>query len=199
MNDITKLAPDLVLALGEIGGAVKDSTNPHFRSKYADLSSVIDAVKGPLAKHGLAFLQDVSSDDHSVSVTTIIVHKSGETLSLCKVTLPVTKADAQGVGSAITYAKRYSLQSSLGVPSEDDDGNAAVASLHPPLKGTQVVQIDKITPENQAMLEAWAGGSEQEKALAKKVLEHKGAKSFSALDNTYAEKCISHIKKELNK
>lgn len=120
-----ELATALVKACAEIGGAIKGKTNPHFKSKYADLSSVVDAVKPALAKHGLFFFQRFGERDNGVAVETVIVHESGEQLETGFVYVPASKQDAQGYGSAITYARRYSLQTALGVPSEDDDGNAA--------------------------------------------------------------------------
>ena len=118
MNELVKA---LVAARKEIGGARKGSENPHFRSKYADLSAVIDAVKLPLENHGLTFVQDI--DNHHV--VTVVMHETGESLRLAPFPIIATKPDAQGNGSALTYARRYSLQTALGVPAEDDDGNAA--------------------------------------------------------------------------
>ena len=195
-DKIKNLAPALVSACSEIDAAVKDSTNPHFKSKYADLSSVIDAVKKPLANNGLAFVQDVNSGDNCVSVTTIILHKSGESLSLSTISVPVSKADAQGYGSAITYAKRYSLQSALGVPSEDDDGNAAVAAA--PIKAAYVKPLNPISAANLETLNLWLGGSDQEKAFVIRALAKVGANSPSAFENDYAEKAIAFIKTQLN-
>lgn len=126
---IDALAADLVLAQAEIEGAKKDSENPHFRSKYADLASIWDACRGPLTKHGLAVLQWprlVGGGENTwlVEVETTLVHKSGQFMSDI-FAMPVTRADAHGVGSALTYCKRYALSSVIGVAPEDDDGNAA--------------------------------------------------------------------------
>jgi hypothetical protein len=104
-----------------MGSAKKTSENPHFRSKYADLSAVIEAVKHPLEKHGLTFVQDIC--DHHV--VTVVMHEAGEQLRLAPFPILAGKPDAQGNGSALSYARRYSLQTALGVPAEDDDGNAA--------------------------------------------------------------------------
>jgi hypothetical protein len=126
-DSIVNIAPALVKAQAEIKAALKDSTNPHFRSKYADLSSVVDAVKAPLLKQGIAFLQGVHDAVDGVAVETMLLHNSGEWIS-STMRLPAVKQDAQGYGSAITYGRRYGLQSMCGVPAEDDDGNAATAS-----------------------------------------------------------------------
>lgn len=124
---IKELAGALVKAQGKIKAALKDSTNPHFKSKYADLSSVIDAVKAPLLECGISFLQGVEDADGGVAVETMLMHTSGEWIS-STVRIPASKQDAQGYGSAITYGRRYGLQAMCGVPAEDDDGNAATAA-----------------------------------------------------------------------
>ncbi len=115
----------LVQAQSEISAAVKDSTNPHFKSKYADLASVVSAIKPAAAAHGLGFVQVFRESSGGVTVETIILHESGEQFSCGPLFVPAIKNDAQAYGSAITYARRYSLQTAWGVPSEDDDGNGA--------------------------------------------------------------------------
>lgn len=124
-ESITTIAGVLPKAQAEIKSAVKDATNPHFKSRYADLTSVIDACKAALNKHGITFLQPVRGGENGVIVETVLLHTSGEWIS-DELELPVSKNDAQGVGSAITYGRRYGLQSMVGIPAEDDDGNAAV-------------------------------------------------------------------------
>ncbi len=109
----------------EISAAIKDSTNPHFRSRYADLASVVAAIKPAAAKHAIGFVQTFREAEGGVTVETIIIHESGEQMFCGPLFVPATKQDAQGYGSAITYARRYSLQTAFGVPSDDDDGNAA--------------------------------------------------------------------------
>ncbi len=128
VSEYKNLAGALVRAQAEIEGAVKGSVNPAFRSKYADLASVIDAVRPALAKHGLAFIQEVTERDQGVYVETVVVHESGEMYRCGKLPIPAPKQDPHGYGSAISYGKRYSLMAAFGVPSADDDGNAAVAS-----------------------------------------------------------------------
>jgi len=119
MSEIHKA---LSKAQSKMKGAVKDSTNPHFRSRYADLESVIDALKAPFAECGLSYYQSVSED--GLRLITTIAHESGETIS-GSVPLIIGKQDMQGVGSAITYARRYGLAALAGVSQTDDDGNAA--------------------------------------------------------------------------
>lgn len=119
------LAKAMASAFPDIEGAVKDKTNPHFRSKYADLGNVVDAIKPAIVKHGLWFTQVSHNVPEHAAIETIIVHSSGETMSCGVVAVPVSKQDAQGYGSAMTYARRYSLSAAFGVAPEDDDGNAA--------------------------------------------------------------------------
>ena len=118
------LAEALCKAQGEMGGAAKGKTNPFFKAKYADLSAVIQAIKEPFASNGLSYVQFPIEDQGRIGIETILMHSSGEWMSQ-KFTVQLTKQDAQGAGSAITYCRRYGLQAVAGIPSEDDDGNAA--------------------------------------------------------------------------
>lgn len=120
------LAVALVKAQSEYGPALKTSQNPHFKSRYADLASCVEAVADALNKNGIAFMQRIiPSAINVVSVETLFIHVSGETLSSGAIQVPLVKQDAQGYGSALTYARRYSLMSACGIAPEDDDGNAA--------------------------------------------------------------------------
>lgn len=125
MNSITNLAAALVKAQAKMDGALKDSANPFFKSKYADLSSVVSAIKPVAAEFGLGYIQVSHNVDNHAAIETVIVHESGESFSCGIVSVPVAKVDAQGFGSAMTYARRYSLSAAFGVCPEDDDGNAA--------------------------------------------------------------------------
>jgi hypothetical protein len=113
----------LALALPTIEAAKKNAANPHFKSKYADIGAVIDAIR-PIADHGLWFRQVSHDSENGVCVETFYIHDSGE-LSAGRVFVPASKRDAQGFGSAQTYARRYGLQLAFGLSTEDDDGNAA--------------------------------------------------------------------------
>jgi hypothetical protein len=115
----------MALAFPKIEGAIKDCNNPYFKSKYADLSSVVAAIKPALGEHGLCFVQHVHSTPNFASVETVILHSSGESMSCGITSVPIGKLDAQGYGSALTYARRYSLSAAFGVAPEDDDGNLA--------------------------------------------------------------------------
>lgn len=134
MSETKQIYAAMAKAFAEFEGAKKDSTNPHFRSKYADLGSVMDAVKPALEKYGLWFYQRTTPDDKGVNVETIICHASGESIQCGQLFVPASRNDPQGFGSALTYARRYSLQSAFGIAPEDDDGNAASA---PPSKFAQ--------------------------------------------------------------
>jgi hypothetical protein len=111
-------------AFADIEAATKDAVNPHFKNKYADLSRVIEAVKPALVQNGLFFTQRCHPAENGVSVETVLHHKGGEDMSLGTLFVPADKQNPQGFGSALTYAKRYALQTAFGVPTEDDDGNA---------------------------------------------------------------------------
>lgn len=122
---LAQLGEALSLAQQEIEGATKDSANPFFQSRYADLASVWEACRKPLAKNGLAVLQPVSANgSERVTVTTMLLHKSGEWVAT-DLTLAAVQSTPQAIGSAITYGRRYGLAAMVGVAPEDDDGEAA--------------------------------------------------------------------------
>ena len=139
MNELSKA---LVKAQAAMSHAAKDSKNPHFKSAYSSLASVIDAVRPHLAGNGLAFVQMLHTADGGVAVETVLIHESGEQLSCGTLFIPASKQDAQGFGSALTYAKRYSLQSALGVASADDDGEAAVKTPPKPIEKPKGIEMD---------------------------------------------------------
>lgn len=128
-ESVAGLAAALAKAQGQMKGAVKDSANPFFKSKYADLASVVEAIRAAFSANGLSYIQTVEpSEKDEVRVETTLLHSSGEWISCGVLSLPVSKVDAQGYGSALTYARRYSLSAAVGVAPEDDDGNAASAA-----------------------------------------------------------------------
>ena len=138
MNE-TNLIESLVKAQSEMTHAAFDQTNPHFKSKFASLKSVIDAIKPALNANGIFFMQVSHPLDHGVGIETIFC-KADEKLSTGVVMVPVDKANAQGLGSALTYAKRYSLAMACGIAADvDDDGNGAAAAP-PQRKGQSVVR-----------------------------------------------------------
>ena len=124
-ESITELGASLALAQAEMKNPEKSSINPFFKSKYADLAEVINISKPTLAKFGLSIIQMPYVMNGHVGVETMIIHKSGEYIS-SRLNMPLgAKKDAQAVGSAITYGRRYSLAGMVGVAQEDDDGNSA--------------------------------------------------------------------------
>ena len=129
------IALALVEAQKNMTKATKQANNPHLRSKYADLGSVMDACLPALNDAGIAVIQPAGEDESGRYVETVMIHgESGEQLS-CKVPLIVQKNDMQGYGSAVTYARRYGLMTMAGIAPEDDDGNAAAKA--PPRQGAQ--------------------------------------------------------------
>jgi hypothetical protein len=125
--EVDKISAAFAKAQSEVKGAIKDSQNPHLKNKYADLASTFDACRDALSKNGLAVIQDPGSPGQNyVSVTTRVIHSSGQWFEADGLMMPLEKPSAQAVGSAITYARRYSLAAMMGICPEDDDGEAAV-------------------------------------------------------------------------
>ena len=120
-----QIAAAFVKAQLAFGPALKSSTNPHFRSKYADLSACVEAVIDALNKNGIGLMQKTYECKDGVMVETVFIHESGEIMEGGLLHVPATKHDAQGFGSCLTYARRYSLMAATGLAPEDDDGNAA--------------------------------------------------------------------------
>lgn len=121
---IGDLAKALSAAQGELSTASKSSVNPHFKSKFADLTEVWEACRAALSKYKIAVIQCPQSDASGEYLETILAHESGEYMT-SRMPLKNSKGDMQGFGSALTYARRYSLAAMVGVTSDDDDGNAA--------------------------------------------------------------------------
>lgn len=120
-----QIATALVKAQRAFAPALKTSTNPHFRSRYADLAACVEAVIDALNANGIALIQRTHDSDNGVAVETLLVHESGESISGGILHVPAAKHDPQGYGSALTYARRYSLMAACGIAPEDDDANAA--------------------------------------------------------------------------
>jgi hypothetical protein len=124
-DTITKISPALLRAQRKIGAALKDAKNPFFKSNYATLGAVMEACKEHLNAEGISVLQPVMSDTTGQYVETILLHESGEFLT-SQMRLLLGKEDMQAYGSAVSYARRYGLQSMVFIPAEDDDGEATV-------------------------------------------------------------------------
>lgn len=139
--------PELFAALakmqGEVENASKSSTNPHFRSKYADLAEVLNTVRPVMAANGLSVVQSPSFDGVKVSVTTTICHSGGGYVT-GEISCVPAKQDGQGIGAATTYLRRYALAAFAGIAQEDDDGNAATTTKraeYPKISDDQAISI----------------------------------------------------------
>ena len=138
-EQVNEIAAALAKAQGEMEHAKLDGVNPHFKSKYGTLQSVVSAVKPALAKNGIAYVQHSNECESGVDVETIFYHSSGQWISAGSVFIPVDRKNAHGTGSAYTYAKRYGLAMACGIGAdEDDDGNNAVKS--PPRQAQSVAK-----------------------------------------------------------
>jgi hypothetical protein len=136
-ESIANLAKALSIVQGKLTYATKDSANPFFKSKYADLESVWDSCRSLLSDNGLSVIQFPGEYiDGTMSLTTILAHASGEWIGQ-EMSVPVTKPDAQGAGSALSYMRRYALSAVVGVVQADDDGNAA-SSPKPVVKAKEI-------------------------------------------------------------
>ena len=151
MSEVKNIAAALVKAQRAFGPALKDKTNPAFRSKYADLGACIDAVMDALNGAGIALIQRQHPHDGGVCIETVFLHESGEQISAGLLTVPAAKQDPQGYGSALTYARRYSLMAACGIAPEDDDGNAASKPRAEP-KATPKADTVDMSPKARAAL-----------------------------------------------
>jgi hypothetical protein len=144
-EQINEIAAALAKAQGAMRPAVKDAINPAFggKSRYADLAANVEAAREPLAANGLAVMQEPTIVERGVAVVTLLVHSSGQWIKFDPLTVPMSKSDAHGVGSATTYARRYALGAVLNLVAEDDDGNAATGQD----KGARREPVPESKPE----------------------------------------------------
>jgi hypothetical protein len=140
---INELATALAKAQGEIEGAIKDSNNPYFKSKYADFHAVRDSCRDALCKHGLSFVQPTQVINEKLCLITILMHSSGQWIKGI-MPVPAGKGDVQSLGSSLTYCRRYSLSSMVGVSTFDDDGEDSMKEHRKPKKEEE----DFLLPEN---------------------------------------------------
>ena len=158
-----KIASAFVKAQKAFGPALKSATNPHFRSRYADLSACVEAVIDALNANGIALMQKTYECKDGVMVETVFIHDSGEVMESGLLHVPATKQDAQGYGSALTYARRYSLMAACGIAPEDDDGNAASRRV----EAKPTTKVDPgMMADHLAAIEASASSDELNKAYA---------------------------------
>lgn len=171
-EQINELSAALAKAQGEIKGALKDSSNPFFKSTYADLGSVWDACRGPLSKNGLAIIQvpDFTEAGNMV-LYTMLTHSSGQYIQSSYLIIPV-KNDPQGMGSAISYARRYSLAAMVGIYQVDDDGNVASCKvLAPYIKEVREVPNKPMAPKPQQTANEASKGPHEHKWVTSRFKE----------------------------
>lgn len=195
MSEVTKIVAHkgifhaLAAAQAQMGKAIKDSTNPAFRSRYADLASVMDACLPALNANGVAVYQPTIDDDTGRFVETILAHESGETIR-CRVPLIVQKNDMQGYGSAVTYARRYGLMCMAGIAPEDDDGNAA-AKAAPVVERPINISADQFV-QLMGMIESTASDPA-------KLAQWLGVKMLEDLNVQQWERAMTQLRKKLAK
>ena len=187
-ESIKELATALAKAQGELKHASKDSVNPHFRSKYADLASVWEACREALSSNGLAVVQFPSDFTNNVmSLTTRITHSSGEWLEQT-MTAPVSKPDPQGIGSCLTYMRRYALAAVVGVYQDDDDANSA--SMAPKERPAT------LTDEEINRIKLLAVSTQTDTA---KIAQYYGKKELHEVERLHYPKIIESLEKKMKK
>lgn len=167
-----------VRAQKKFGKALKTSQNPHFKSRYADLGAVTEAVIDALHSEGFALTQKTSKDVDGILIHTHLLHESGHLLDLGELWMPSVKNDPQGFGSAMTYCRRYSLMAAMGIAPEDDDGNLAsrpAPSLDSTLLADHIAKIAEAADE-ASLLKAYTDAfkaSKGDAAAQKKIVAAK--------------------------
>lgn len=199
--EIGELAKALSKAQAVMTPAIKDAKNPFFKSSYADLTSVWEAIRKPLTENGLAVVQQTGGTHEVVSVTTILVHSSGQWMK-STIHMKPTKSDPQGIGSCLTYARRYGLSAMVGVSAEDDDGNEA-SKIRPQtiqpapkheFKPTAEDEERKIQIFNQLI---GKGGKFQGNVpTAKAWIQHKAHKTYEQLNAMDCEELMAELERE---
>lgn len=210
-TEITNLAAALCKAQGSMAGAKKDSENPHFRNAYADLASVWEAIRKPLTENGLSVVQFPCTKGNGVEIETILLHVSGEYVSNV-LWVPCSKNDAQGLGSAITYGRRYALMAVTGIAPVDDDGNDATGSHKPGVPGSAGGGTDFRPPGPRRMpptgtTNDWVGDAErdgivdttrQKGTLPPKYAARAQANNANAPEAQNAVKRVEWVKKAID-
>jgi len=143
----------LATAQAEVENASKVAANPHFKSRYADLAEVLNTVRPVFARHGISIMQSTSFDGSTVSVSTVLAHREGGWASSCASCVPA-KTDAQGIGAATTYLRRYALAAIAGIAQEDDDGNSAQHAGRPAAVATRKADAERYLDARQALRDA---------------------------------------------
>ena len=142
-NEINELAAAMAIAQGQMGAAYKNSSNPHFKSSFADLASISDVIKQPLSENGLSVVQFPINNEQGVAITTRVMHKSGQWIEESFGIKPV-KASPQEYGSLISYFRRYALAAIFAIPQTDDDANAMQLATEAPQKPVDAITGDQV-------------------------------------------------------
>ena len=146
-DNMKQIYSAFVKAQKAFGPALKNSTNPHLKNRYANLSACIEAVLEALNDNGIGVVQRTLPDEGGVSVETMFIHESGESFTGGVLHIPASKADPQGYGSALSYARRYSLKAACGISDEDDDGQHAKPAPFDILPALDAVEACKTIDE----------------------------------------------------
>jgi len=174
-----ELIKALITARQRSENAKKNASNSHFKNRYADLAAIIDVVNAACDGLGLAFVQDCVSDADSITVTTKVLHESGQIMDLAPLTMPIVQKTPQAVGSAMTYCRRYSLQTAFGIAAElDDDGNAASQrNTRPSAKPTEhdqeVVKLIKQSNSLDDLAKTWKGLTPEQRTIHADVKDYR--------------------------
>ena len=142
-NEINELAAAMAIAQGQMGAAYKNSSNPHFKSSFADLASISDVIKQPLSDNGLSVVQFPINNEQGVAITTRVMHKSGQWIEESFGIKPV-KAGPQEYGSLISYFRRYALAAIFAIPQTDDDANSIQLAAEAPQKPVDAITGDQV-------------------------------------------------------
>lgn len=169
---------------GEVENASKNSSNPHFKSKYADLAEVLNTVRPVFSANGISIIQSTEFDGALVSVVTSLCHAEGGYIT-AKASCVPAKTDAQGVGSATTYLRRYSLASVCGVAQEDDDGNSAAHGGKP---------VSFVSESNAGLIKELIEKTDSDLG---KVLAAYKVNAITGLTEAQAKDAISRLKQKL--
>jgi len=182
---INEIALAMAKAQGTMKPAAKDAKNPFYNSYYSDISSIWESIRIPLSTNGITVLQDVTNAEKGIAIVTRLCHSSGQWIEFGPLTVPLSKQDAHGIGSAISYAKRYALSAAVGVVSsdEDDDGNSAIDRSNPKVKELKNAKIVDLDNED----------SKLNKEQLNDIME--GTKK---IDNECFENCLNWMKKAFN-
>jgi len=173
-NEINELAAAMAIAQGQMGAAYKNSSNPHFKSSFADLASIGDVIKQPLSDNGLSVVQFPINNEQGVAITTRVMHKSGQWIEESFGIKPV-KAGPQEYGSLISYFRRYALAAIFAIPQTDDDANSIQLAAEAPQKPIDAITDDQV----KALVNLLAG----DKTLQKQLMEAHGISKLEHLQS----------------